>query len=269
MLSLTTKLDIRRHLKVPFAGYPTSGYYGGIRTVLTVGQLETYMTVLQAEEEASITGFPYGQIIINGQPQVGDTLSAFVNGGSAITYAVQESDINQPLFNLQPIAPLDSVSFNFANLINQQNTGIVAAGGFNSRASSPVTLPQQSQVTFTASGPTFTLSTSATGLSVQVAANGQTVPSPSLQTLVAGATAQVSGYVPICNALEGQIGDSSSYLATWMQSADVVKFRPDSVAARVQVYRFWCKQLGVALSVGANPAGSNGMGSDFGTKVMI
>lgn len=270
MLDFQTKVDIRRHLRVPFAGYPTSGYYGGIRTVLTVGQLESYMNNLQAEEEATLTGNPYGAIRLFGIPSVGDVLTAVVNGKSA-SYTVQVSDTQNPVIQLQPITPLDAVSFNFATAINAAALGVQAAGGLNFKASPPVTLPSASQVTMSASGQTFTLTsnTTSTTMTVQVVANGSFYPSPKLPTLVEGVQTTVYGYVPICNALESQVGDNSSYLSTWMTKADVVSFRPDQLAARVQTYRWWCKQMGVALSVGPAPAGEAGMGSGFGTKVTV
>ena len=269
-LTFQQKIDVRRHLRVPFAGYPTSGYYGGIRTVLTVGQLEYYLVNLQAEEESAMTGFPYGQLRLLGVPTVGDVLTAFVNGSPA-SYTVQASDLENPILNLQPISPLDSVAFNFATAINQANIGVQAAGGINFKASAPVTLPNASQVTMTANGPTFSLTAEAQSatMALQVGANGSFYPSPTVTTLVAGAQTTINGYIPICNALESQCGDTANYLSTWLSQADVVKFRADSFPARVQQYRWWCKEMGVALSVGPAPAGEAGMGSKFGTKVTV
>lgn len=270
MLTFQTKVDIRRHLRVPFAGYPTSGYYGGIRTVLTVGQLEMYMNNLQVEEESAVTGFPYGMVRLFGSPTVGDRITFTING-TPVTYTVQSGDVNNPLLNAQPVSPLDAVSFNAATAINAAALGVEAAGGLNFKASPPVTLPSSSQVTMNAGGNTFTVTVAVTSstMTAQVAANGNVYPAPSINTLVNGAQATVYGYVPICNALESQIGDITGFLATWLEQADVAKFRKDSTAARVQAYRWWCKQLGVALSVGPAPAGEAGMGSGFGMQVTV
>lgn len=271
MLTFGQKVDIRRHLRTPFAGFPTSGYYGGIRTVLTVGQLEYYMNNLQAEEEASLTGFPLGALALFGAPTLGDVITATVNSVPC-AYTVTAGDVANPVLNLQPISPLDSVAFNLATAINAKpSAGVQAAGGLNFKASPPVTLPSQSQVTMTAAGLTFTLAVAVTSstMTAQVVENGSVYPHPNVQTVINGAQATVYGYIPICNALESQVGDSTGYLATWMNQADVAHFRADSIAARVQVYRWWCKQMGVALSVGPTPAGEAGMGSKFGAKVTV
>lgn len=268
-LDFTTKVDIRRHLRVPFAGYPTSGYYGGIRTVLTVGQLEYYMNNLQVEEECVLTGNPFGRVVLNGEGAVGDVVTATING-TPVSYTVTAANLTNPTIYDQPVSPLDAICWGWANAINQAALGPVAAGGLNFKATPPVTTPPPGQLTLVRYGQTFTLSASviSAGLSVTLVANGSNYPNPQSQIPVASAQTVIYGYVPICNALEN-LCVTQNGLSLWLKQAETVQFRRDEVPARVQVYRWWCKQLGTALSVGPAPYGVHGGASDWGAKVIV
>jgi len=268
-LSLQTKVDIRRHLDVPAAGYPISAIVGGIRTVQASGQLETYMNALQAEEECVITGFPYAQVRIFGLPQIGSSVTVTVNG-TPITYTAQASDFgpnNSPLY-YSPIPPLQSIAFNLANRINASNVGPLAAGGMNYGAVPPVTLPDGSQVTIT-NPTTFTVSASGSGITAVVVANGSTYPSPQMQAVLPDGTQTVLyGFVPICNYLEGQVYAPS--LSLQFQVTDVVTFRPDEVAARLQSYKLACMRLGKFLSVGMEAGlGARRIGTNSALRIVV
>lgn len=259
-LSQQIKIDCRRHLCVPFAGIPQSGYTAGLRTILTVGQLEAYLNLLQAEEECLITGYPFGQINIYGAPAVGQSVTATVNG-TPVTYNVQESDVT----NAQP---LNAVAGGLATALNIANLGITAASGsITSGDVTPAALPVYGQVTIV-NPTTFTLTTSAVGLGVNLVANGSTYPHPNTASINGAPT--LYGYVPILNYLEERTIQPDTFLSfTGASGAGGagVNFNPLEIYRRVELYDVWRKKLGNVLSVGPNPAGTNGMGSRFGITV--
>lgn len=262
-LTLQNKVDIRRHLGVPAAGYPTSGYTGGIRTVQTTGQLEYYMNALQAEEEAVLTGNPYGQVLIFGTPMAGDTLDLNVNG-TDVLYTVTSNDQNSK----QP-APLQAVAYNAATALNQSNLGPTAAGGFNWGATVPIQLPDKSQITVS-NAATFALTAQATGhIACEVIANGAVFPNPQLvvKNPITGAQETLYGWIQICNFLEGQV--VSPNLSLRYIQADVVKFRPDETRARLQNYRWACQQMGNFLSVGLEAGMLPRIGNSSAIRVKV
>lgn len=268
-LNMQVKTDIRRHLGVPAAGYPTAGVTGGIRTVQSVGQLENYMNSLQLQEECILTGYPYAIVQVSGVPQVGNTVTITVNNTS-VTYTVTLADFgptNSPLY-YGPIPPLQSVGFKVAAAINAANLGPLAAGGSNYAATPPVTLPDVTQVSLTAQ-TTFTVTASAVGLGTVVVANGSTFPNPQIAvTNPDGTQTTVYGYVPICNFLESQVLQPN--LSLRYEVADVVKFRRDEVAARLQAYRWGCQQLGNFLSVGFDLVGMvRKVGSNSAFRIVV
>lgn len=256
-LSQQSKIDCRRHLCVPAAGIPQSGYTAGLRTILTVGQLEAYMNLLQAEEECVLSGYPYGQVNIFGSnPVAGNTVTATINS-TPVVYTVQASDVANG-------QPLNSIAGGLANAISIANLGIYAASGsITSGDVAPAALPIYGQVTIV-NATTFTLTASATGaLGVSVPANGSTYPHPNTLN-IQGAPA-LYGYIPILNYLEErllQLDVFASFSAT-----GEVKFNPLELYRRIELYDEWRRKLGNFLSVGPNPAGRNGMGSGFGIKV--
>ena len=263
-LTAQAKVDIRRHLGVPASGIANSNYVVGLRTILRVGQLELYMNVLSAEEEGVVTGNPYGLLRIFGDVQSGNTVTATING-TPVTYTATSQDAasQQPLFN---------VAAGLANLCNTSSLAVFgAAGSIIGAGEPPSTLPNFAQVTFS-NQSTFTLTGSATGLSVAVLANGSVYPSPALPiTNPDNSVTTYYGYLPICNFLEGQIGTATMNLslrsAGGLSTQAAAAFRQDEVGARRELYDFWCSQLGNFLSVGRDPAGRKGMGSHLGITV--
>lgn len=256
-LSAQNKVDIRRHLSVPAAGIPQSGYTSGLRTILTVGQLEAYMNLLQAEEECVLTGYPYGQVNIFGTPAVGNTVTATVNSTPCV-YTVTQADLNAGGLALQSIAGGLATKINIANL------GIVAASGsITSGDVAPAALPVYGQVTIV-NQTTFTLTASATGaLGVSVPANGATYPHPNTTNINGAPT--LYGYIPILNYLEERLLQVDTFAS--FNATGEVKFSPIELYRRTDLYDSWRRKLGNFLSVGSDPAGRAGMGSSFGIKV--
>ena len=254
-LTAQQKVAIRGHLLVPYAGIPFSGNTAGLRTILTVGQLEAYMNFLQLEEECQLTGYPFGAVQIYGYPANGNTVTATINS-TPVTYTVQPSD----LLALQPLA---NIANNLATKINMSNVGVQAAtGSISTGDTAPAALPSFGQVSIV-SPTTFTLTASATGgvsVNVPPGANGQSYPQPNL-TNVAGVPT-LYGYIAICDYLQARIVQEDAFLS--FETADVVKFRKYSVNKRIELYDYWRGRMGIALSVGPNPAGTQGMGSGFG-----
>lgn len=255
-LSQQQKIDCRRHLSVPAAGIPQSGYTAGLRSILTVGQLEAYMDLLQAEEECVLTGYPYGQVNIFGAPQVGNTVTATINS-TPVIYTVQASDVSNG-------QSLNAIAGGLATKINIANLGIYAASGsITSGDVVPAALPIYGQVTIV-NQTTFTLSASATGqLGTSVPANGSVYPHPNTVNIQGAPT--LYGYIPILNYLEERILQQDTFAS--FSATGEVKFNPYELYRRIETYDVWRKKLGNFLSVGPDPAGKNGMGSGFGIKV--
>ena len=256
-LSQQNKIDIRRALNVPAAGIPQSGYTSGLRTILTVGQLEAYMNLLQAEEECVLTGYPYAQINIFGSgPVVGQTVTVVINNIAPVVYTVTANDVA----NAQP---LNSIAGGVANAINNPNLGLVAASGSITSADvAPAALPIYGQVTVVNQTP-FTLTASSVGLGIAVPANGSVYPHPNLVSVQGGPA--IYGYISICNYLEERLAQPDVFAS--FDTADVVKFNPYELYRRQDIYDVWCSKMGNFLSVGRNPAGRNGMGSGLGIRV--
>ncbi len=253
-LTAQQKVDIRRHLNVPFAGIPFSQYTSGLRTILTVGQLESYMNLLQVEEECTLTGYPCGVVRIYGTAVIGNVINVTINN-HLVTYTVQAGDVlaRQPLVN---------IANSVASAINVSGIGVQAATGSISTGDlPPAALPSTGQVSIICGVP-FTLAASGVGMTAVVdpMSNGQNYPYPNTAS-IAGAPA-VYGYINICNYLETRTIQADAFLS--FEKADVVTFRKYEIEKRVQLYDVWRKKMGVALSVGANPAGTEGMGSGFG-----
>ncbi len=270
ILSNLQKTDIRRHLGIPAAGYPTAGVVGGIRSVQSVGQLENMMAGnLQLQEECVLTGYPYAIVQIAGNVQIGNTVTITVNN-NPVTYTVTLADFgpsNSPLY-YGPIPPLQSVGFKTAAAINAANLGPLAAGGANYGSSPPVTLPDHTEIALTAP-TTFTVTASAVGLGTVVVANGSTYPNPQIAvTNPDGTQNTIYGWIQICNALEAQVVQPN--LSLRYEVADVVKFRRDEVAARLQAYRWACQSMGNFLSVGFDLVGMvRKVGSNSAFRIVV
>ena len=110
LLTLGQRIDIRRHLGVPFAGLASSGMTMGIRTIFEAGQLEFYMLNLQPAEESVLTGSPYGSIRMYGNVIAGQVTTVTING-TPIVYTSTAADA-------AATDPRQSVAINIANAIN-------------------------------------------------------------------------------------------------------------------------------------------------------
>jgi hypothetical protein len=253
------KIDIRRHLRVPFAAVPTSGYTLGIRTIHRSGQLELYMNLLQAEEEAVLTGFPYAIIRLAGTPTAGDTVTATINS-TPVTYTVTSAD-------QAATVPLQNVSINFAIAINNAGLGPFANGtNVTLPPLSGSVTPVQSQVTITQS-TTFTITAGSTGghTNVLLQSASTVFPYPQIPIQNFDGTSQTYyGYIQICNFLESAIAGASQNLsllqAGGLGAQAAAAFRPYEIAQRIDLYNYYCTQMGNALSVGRDPAGRGGFG---------
>lgn len=63
------------------------------------------------------------------------------------------------------------------------------------------------------------------------------------------------GYLNICNFLEGQVGTVTDNLD--IDQAGSYKARKDEMPARINLYRWWCKQMADFLALPLNPAKFN------------
>lgn len=248
MLSDIEKVDVRRHLMVPFAGISTTGLTMGIRTIFTAGQLEFYMNNLQPYEESVLTGRPYGQIRIYGNVVAGQTVTATINGTNVV-YTVVLADQNS-------VSPLQAVANGLSSAINVAAVGGVFAGGSAIIPNTPPSqLPAFAYVTLVASVPaqTFTLTASTTGaITAFVVANGSVVPNPTSTFLdQAGNSQTVTGYIQFCNYLQSNIVTASGNLALLNAGGPgVAQFRPYEMKQRIDLYNYWRGLMGRVLSVG-------------------
>lgn len=254
-LTANQKVSIRRHLCVPFAGIPFSQYTSGLRTILTVGQLEMYMNVLQVEEECTLTGYPCGVIRIYGNPTVGAIVNVTINA-QLVQYTVQAAD-------MRAAQPLANIANAVATAINISGLGVMAATGSISTADlPPAALPATGQVSIIC-GSTFALTASGEGITAVVdpGSNGTQYPEPNTLGIPEIQPVQY-GYIAICNYLQKRIMQLDAFAS--LTQAGGTKFNPNDMARRVELYDYWRTQMGMALSVGPNPAGNNGMGSGIG-----
>jgi hypothetical protein len=259
MLTDIEKIDVRRHLGVPFAGLATSGLTMGIRTIFQPGQLEFYMQNLQPYEESVLSGRPYGQVrIYGGAVVVGQTVTATVNG-IPCTYVVTANDVLSP-------TPMQSVANGLASAVNLQggnNGGVFAGGAIVLPNGGPSQLPAFGYVTLVSSypGTTFTLTSSATGgLTAFTSANGQVVPNPTSTFLDQnGSSVTLTGYIAFCNYLQSNIVSASGNMAMLNAGGPgVAQLRPYEMKQRVELYNYWREQMGTVLSVGKDAWGFRG-----------
>jgi hypothetical protein len=260
MLTLLEKAYIRDLLTVPMAGVPTGGHVAGYRYLGRVGQLEFYMNNLGIEEESIITGRPIGLIGATNDPELNQTLTVGING-TQLSYTTQASD-------LTAVDPRGSVLGNLVNVINAASIGFVA-GRVNFQpayAGQPqTTAPTMGQILVTGSTPcSISVSVSDTnGIALTVINPGNTYPEPSLDLKNPDGTFRtVYGYIPVCLQLRKDIIAARTTLALSSAGAKGdqggAQFRPDQLAQRVQLFRFFVNALGNALYAGPDPSGRNG-----------
>jgi hypothetical protein len=273
MLSAGTKADIRRHMGIPVAGINAGGVQLGYRFETRVGDLEYRMINLQPYEEATITGQPIGSIQITGVPEIGDPLSITMTPPTGspvvITYDVTEQDIqaieNAPGFLNN--GPLYSVAQNLARAINLNPSPFMAA------ANPPVDLeaapgygPTYAEVLVQAIAlASFTLAATGTGeTGAIVTAQGNPIfPQVTFSDYPGGAKT-LYGYIPILNYLDSNVFSRSNAFLSFSQ-ADVVKFRPDEIDQRTDLYENARQRLADYFGVPLYAAGRQRPGGGGGS----
>jgi len=253
MLSEIAKIDIRRHLSLPFAGLAQSGLTMGIRTLFEAGQLEFYMQNLQPAEESVLTGQPYGQVRLVGPVAAGQTITLTINV-TPIVYTVTVLDAASSV-------PLQNVANGIAQAINLTNVGGVFAGGSAVLPPAPpAQLPAFAQVTLVAAVP-FTLTASTTGvIASYVTAAGNVYPNPQyVKTNSDGTTTANYGYIALCNYAQNRIMVADSNFDTLSAGGrDGITLRPSEFKQRVVNYNYWRQLMGRVLSVSSDAWGFRG-----------
>lgn len=257
MLSDIERVDIKRHLSLPFSGLAATGMTMGIRTLFEAGQLEFYMSNLQPYEESVLTGRPYGQLRIYGNVAAGQTVTAIVNG-TPVTYTATPADASNT-------NAIQQVANGLAAAINLLGValGNVFCGGAAVLSNTPAAqLPSFGYVTLVSSFPTtFTLTASGTGgLSVGLSANGSTLPQPSTSFFdQLGVTQTLTGYIAFCNYLQSSIAMASGNMAMLKAGGPgVAELRPYEMQQRIQLYDYWRGLMGRVLSVSKDAWGFRG-----------
>jgi hypothetical protein len=265
-LDFMSKAQIRRHLKVPFAATPAGNVTMGLRTVTRAGQLELYMSVLAPEEEAILLGQPYGLLQFYGPWSAGQVLSVGLANFSTpaitgeVNYTVQTSDVTSAL---PWLTIATNVAQQLTNLSSNLGLGIISASGVpTDPLHPPVSSPPFGQITLR-SNNLFMVTVSGAGLAL--IANGTSYPAPSYTN----DTTTYYGLLPVCNALESDLLSISPQLAFDVAGSTAtgqVVFRKEALRQHVQLYKYYVKQMGVAL--GFYPAyGASGGSRSFGIVV--
>jgi hypothetical protein len=243
------KSRVRTHLQVPVLGVQDSGVALGYRFANVMGLLERRMNTLQPHEYARITGTPTGamQILSNGLPNIGDTLSVTVNALPAVVYAVTASDLSAH-------DPVLSAATNFAAKVIQ-TIGTTVLAFSQPAVVFPVTTfgsgPAAWQVAFSGAvpGATFTIATSGTGNLTAFPILQGVLPSPSVTFQEDGTIA--TGYLQICDYLEGKMATSSDLMK--FSVAGGTSLRADETQVREMLYMRWCKRLATYFGVPVRP----------------
>jgi len=206
------------------------------------------MNVLQPEEESILLGKPYGAFIIYA-PVVANQVYSFMVGMTVVAYTATTNDAASP----DPLtavangllaatqAGLSAYTAQYAT-IAAQNNGL---GRVLSTAIQFSLLPANGSTVFSLSSV----------LNTVVVADGTTLPSPSY-TVDDGngnpANAIVAvGLLPICDALETQLINSSqnlSYSQAGSASLGQVEFRQDELHVRNNILARYRYDMGVMLS---------------------
>jgi hypothetical protein len=269
MLTERNKHDIRRHFGQPTTGIAAQGFSLAYRFFDWSAELEYRMINLQATEESTLTGNPYGELSIFGVPTAADTLTATINS-TPVVYAVTLADQNAPpapgtLSN----GPLFSVAKNLATAINFANTGIFAGAGPPTSDQTPYQPGGFAEIVLIAvNATTFTLAASQTGghTGIMVVTAGTTMPTPTVtyDDPDSGSPVTLYGFIPILNYLEGVRFSATQNLD--VLQADVVKLRPDEPIARHALYQMARKSLADYLGIPLYPAGQRSGGGGLWTK---
>ena len=253
-LTISQKSTLRRHLGYPVVGLPVLNPAGGSFYDGAVGYrwnqayafLEYRMQTLNPDEEARLTGNAYGSVLVQGNTQVGDTVSITLSGGGLVT----------PITLTYTATSQDTaltIAFEIGNLVNQNATLVgngfyglapYGTGPFNYRPN----LAPLSEVTVQNS-VAFVLSATSTGsTSAAVTTDGsQLHPSAVMSDPLSNIRTRYWGYLNILNALESAVGSASDDLDTL--KADVWSARPDEIAQRERLYKNWRWRLSKFLDI--------------------
>lgn len=254
MLTQTQKVAIRRHLGVPFAGTAQAGRLYGWRFTWYAEDLEYRMNNMQPPEEALITGATLGSYQIDGRPTVGDLVTYTITDPTprtiAVPYTVTLQDFMLPASQVNPAdsSPLYAIALNSALAINNAASqfGYAAVGVMPADLFSPQFMPPYfAEVLITSAGQNkpFTLTAAQTGTTNLLVSNpGSPTPvrAAPIDPITLAPT-PVYGFVSLCDAYAMQV--SRADLSLWLSKADVVDFRRDEVAARDQLYGYYCMKL--------------------------
>ena len=252
-LTEVQKSQIRYHLEYPNIGLSTNGNGGG-----TLGSnisfffnefatiLEARMNALQPTDEAVITGYAYGVLVLEGlQPNPGDTVTLTISGG-----------------NLSAPVSITATAINGsdkANMLGQLASAIARSSTLISAGISAFTPTGQGagivdpELALSLTSPlAFLISVVSTGVI------GATIVNPGTQ--LGGPQAAVgknqgvpvvlNGLLPILNYLDGAVAEST--VRQGVRKADVFTAVPNEAELREKLYRRWQRRLGSFLGVPIN-----------------
>ena len=256
------KADIRRHLgygniglSVNNAGGGSLGANASWRYFGEWGELEIRLDSLAPLDEASLTGYATGSLVLQGpDPEDGDALSIRLSGGlltAPVTISKTVAGQKRADFGLSIAAAC------------AQNPALAAArivalmpySGGRSGVINPLT-----EIGFVSPEPFLLEIVSQSGLiGASIFADGSVMPNPQAsfneQTYY--------GFLPICNALHGLCASVSDRL--FMSKADVFVARPQERKERRALYYEWCNDMADFLVAQMNPERSAGRSSNLGS----
>jgi hypothetical protein len=221
------------------------------------------LDTLNPDEEARITGFAYGSVLVQGNTQAGDTITLAISG-AALTGSQSFTVTAGP----QDTALTLAVAI--ANAVNQNlaltSVGFVAVApyGVGPYSYRPGLAPLSEVAIQNAQA--FTLAVSSTGYtSAALTTNGaQLHPRAVLTDPATNVVTTYYGYLPILDALEtGAVGTSED-LSTL--KADVWTARMDELEEREKLYQFWRIRLSRFLYVPLWETTSEGMLGSYSAR---
>lgn len=249
-LTQSQKIAVRRHLGIPFAGTAQAGRLFGWRWMDHVEDLEYRMNNMQPSEEQLLTGNSMGSFALTGVPTPGDVVTYTLTPPSpaspiVVHYTVTSNDLKFVPPGSSLVAPTFSIALNSVVALTPAigPAGFQAVGVQPSDLISPPFMPPYfAEILITGpSSSLFSLAVSVAGTTIGGIDLAPTV-SPVTATLgPAGSQTILFGYLSICDFLAMQ--PATALLSLRYDTADVVKFRRDEVAAFAQQYRYYCKQL--------------------------
>ena len=272
-LTEVDKVQVRRFLDYSAIGlYRQSNGGGslapfntGFRMFNSYGNLEFKMNNLLPEEEATLTGRPYGAIAFNQPNPTQYTIP--VDSGSTVQVSIASTAFGSSSPVVLNYTVLEGDTFlticgNIAQLA--ASNGVFSGAGFyamNGYGAGPIGQPQDpsQQVTmpicsFVAPTPCtpFTLTVTGTGQTIpQIIANGSPLP-PSLTSNLTFPATKVFGYLPILVYLEDQMLGSTSDNLSVFKANDAI-LRLTEMKDRKMLFKTQCNRLAVFLGIMKNP----------------